>query len=100
MHIIKGSGIVQIKMHDGMARKLDYWFVSNLRKNLISLDTLAKNVIKYSGESDWVKVFKGALLVMKGNMNQHGIYFQEVCTVRGTMTLSKYLDQYDDKIEL
>nr|GEX02267.1 retrotransposon protein, putative, Ty1-copia subclass [Tanacetum cinerariifolium] len=47
---IKGSGIVQIKMHD------------------------AKNGLKYHGEGGWVKVSKGALVLMKGKL-QHGIYF-------------------------
>ncbi|GKD42095.1 retrovirus-related pol polyprotein from transposon TNT 1-94 [Tanacetum coccineum] len=47
---IKGSGIVQIKMHDGIVRKFDCWFVPGLKKNLISLGTLAKNGLKYHGE--------------------------------------------------
>nr|GEV25340.1 retrotransposon protein, putative, Ty1-copia subclass [Tanacetum cinerariifolium] len=47
---IKGSGIVQIKMHDGIVRKFDCWFVSGPMKNLISLGTLAKNGLKYHDE--------------------------------------------------
>nr|GEV40152.1 retrovirus-related Pol polyprotein from transposon TNT 1-94 [Tanacetum cinerariifolium] len=47
---IKVSGIVQIKMHDGIVRKFDCWFVLGLKKNLISLGTLAKNGLKYHGE--------------------------------------------------
>nr|GEV97066.1 retrovirus-related Pol polyprotein from transposon TNT 1-94 [Tanacetum cinerariifolium] len=47
---IKGYGIVQIKIHDGIVRKFDCWFVPGLKKNLISLGTLAKNGLKYHGE--------------------------------------------------
>nr|GEW14174.1 retrovirus-related Pol polyprotein from transposon TNT 1-94 [Tanacetum cinerariifolium] len=49
---IKGSGILQIKMHDGIVRKFDYWFVTGLKKNVISLGTLAKNGLKYHGEGE------------------------------------------------
>ena len=59
---IKDSGTVQIKMHDGMVRKLDYWYVPKLRKNLMSLGTLDKNGMRCAGEDDWVKVTKGSLL--------------------------------------
>nr|GEU52209.1 retrovirus-related Pol polyprotein from transposon TNT 1-94 [Tanacetum cinerariifolium] len=47
---IKGCGIVQIKMYDGIVRKFDCWFVLDLKKNLISLGTFAKNGLKYHGE--------------------------------------------------
>ncbi|GJZ93812.1 retrovirus-related pol polyprotein from transposon TNT 1-94 [Tanacetum coccineum] len=50
---IKGSGIVQIKMHDGIVRKFDCWFVPGLKKILISLGTLAKNGLKYHGEGQF-----------------------------------------------
>ena len=47
---IKGSGTLLIKMHDGMVRKLDCWYIPELWKNLISLGTLGKNVMRYAGE--------------------------------------------------
>ena len=40
MSRVKGSDTVQIKMHDGMVRKIDSWFILELKKNLISLSTL------------------------------------------------------------
>ena len=67
-----------------------------LQKNLISLGTLAKDGLKYSGEGDWLRVSKGALVVMKGMTNPHGICVLYACKVRGTMTIS-HLDQYDDE---
>nr|GEZ12212.1 retrovirus-related Pol polyprotein from transposon TNT 1-94 [Tanacetum cinerariifolium] len=79
----KGSGIVQIKMHDGIVKKFDCWFVPGLKKNLLSLGTLAKNGLKYHGDGEWVKVSKGALVLMKGKL-QHGIYFLQGSSVIGT----------------
>ena len=66
MRCIRGSGTVQIKMHDGIVRTLDCWYVPDLRKNLISLGTLDKHGFRYTGENGWLKVFKGALVIMKG----------------------------------
>nr|GEX52703.1 retrovirus-related Pol polyprotein from transposon TNT 1-94 [Tanacetum cinerariifolium] len=96
---IKGSGIVQIKMHDGIVRKFDCWFVPGLKKNLISLVTLAKNGLKYHGEGEWVKVSKGSLVLMKGKL-QHGIYFLQGTSVIGTAAVSQSSDKRDDKTNL
>ncbi|GJT48324.1 retrovirus-related pol polyprotein from transposon TNT 1-94 [Tanacetum coccineum] len=93
---IKGSRIVQIKMHDGIVRKFDCWFVSGLKKNLISLSTLAKNGLKYHGEGEWVKVSRGALVLMKGKL-QHGIYFLQGSSVIGTASVSHSSDKHDDR---
>lgn len=86
-------------MHDGMGRKLDCWYVPDLWKNLISLDTLSKDGMKYFGERDWLTFSKDALVFMRAKL-QHGIYFMEGCTTRGTMAISQSLDQYNDKKEL
>ena len=55
--------------------------------------------LKYSTGEGWVKVSKGALIVMKTKL-QHGIYFLEGCTIRGMMTVSQSLDQFNYKIDL
>jgi len=39
---VKGNGVVHIKMYDGIVRTFDAWYVSGLRKNLISIGTLDK----------------------------------------------------------
>ena len=96
---IKGSGIVRIKMHDGIVRKFDCWFVPGLKKNLISLGTLAKNGLKYHGEGEWVKVSMGALVLMKGKL-QHGIYFLQGSSVIGTAAVSQSSDKHDDRTNL
>ena len=49
---IKGSGTMQIKMHDGMVKNLDCRYISKLRKNIISFGILAKNGIRYAGKGD------------------------------------------------
>lgn len=41
---IKGNKTLQIKMHDGMVRKINYEYVIDIWKNLISLGTLSKHV--------------------------------------------------------
>nr|GEU67730.1 putative polyprotein [Tanacetum cinerariifolium] len=79
--LIKGSEIVQIKIHDGIVRNFDSWFVPGLKKKLILLDTLPKNGLKYHGGGEWVRVFKGALVLMKGKL-QHGFYF-----LQGTLVI-------------
>nr|GEV29833.1 retrovirus-related Pol polyprotein from transposon TNT 1-94 [Tanacetum cinerariifolium] len=96
---IKGSGIVQIKMHDVIVRKFDCWFVPGLKKKLISLGTLAKNGLKYHGDGKWVKVSKGAMVLMKGKL-QHGIYFLQGNSVVGTAVVSQSSDKRDDRINL
>lgn len=96
MRSIKGTDIIHIKMHDGMGRKLDCWYVPDLRKNPISFDTLSKDGMKYFGERDWLTFSKDALVFMRAKL-QHGIYFMEGCTTRGTMAISQSLNQDNDK---
>lgn len=89
-----------MKTHEGMVRKLDCLYVPELRKNLISLGTLAKNRMRYAGEGDWVKVTEGSLVIMKGKMNHGEIYILEGNMVMGTVAISQSLNEGDDKIEL
>ena len=39
---VEGNGFVQIRMHNGMIKKLDTWYVPGLQWNLTSVDALAK----------------------------------------------------------
>ena len=72
---------MQIKMNNSMVRKLHCLFILELRKNLISLGTLAKDGLKYSVEGDSLRVSKGAIVVIKGRMNPHGIYILDSCII-------------------
>ena len=54
---IVGIGSVQIKTHDGMIRTLkNVRHISGMKRNLISLSTLDKEGLKYTGSSRVVKV--------------------------------------------
>nr|GEW27349.1 integrase, catalytic core [Tanacetum cinerariifolium] len=65
--VIKGSRIVRIKMHDGIVRKFNCWFIPGLKKNLISLGTLAKNGLKYHVRDNlWHRQL--------GNMSEQGLF--------------------------
>ena len=63
---IASTGIVIIKMFDGVVRTLgDVRHVPYLKRNLISFSTLDAKVYKYTGEGGVVKVSKGALVMIK-----------------------------------
>lgn len=86
---IMGSVTMQIKMHDGMVRKLDCSHIPELQKNFILLGTLAKNGTRYAGGGDLLKVTKRSLVIMKGKMNRQGIYILKVITVMGNVAISQ-----------
>ena len=61
-------------MHDGVVRTLvEVRHVSHLKKNLISLSTLDAIGYRYSSEGGVLKVSKGTLVVLKGQL-LHDIY--------------------------
>ena len=70
---VEGSGSLKIRMHDGMVRKLDAWYVPGLRRNLISVGALAKHGYSFSGRGGGIRVCKGSSVVMKGRL-RNGIY--------------------------
>jgi len=66
---IVGIGSVQITMHDGILRSLiNMRHISEMSKNLISLSTLDSKGYKYSGGDRVLKVSKGSLIMMKGEL--------------------------------
>ncbi|KAI4313020.1 hypothetical protein MLD38_037799 [Melastoma candidum] len=95
---VLGSGSVQIKMYDGTVRIIDAWYISDLRKNLISLVTLDNHGYKFTGADGQFKVTKGAITVMKGK-RQHGIYVLMGNIVTGTVAVSSS-EQSIDSTEL
>ena len=81
---IIGIGSFKIKMYDGVVRTLtEVRHVPELKKNLISLSTLDAKGYRYSGEGGVLKVSKGTLVVLKGQLS-HGIY-----TLMGTTCISE-----------
>ena len=62
-------------MHDGVIRTLtNMRHIPDLKKNLISLGTLHVNVFSYKSEKDCVKVSKGVMAVIKGQITYGNIY--------------------------
>ncbi|KAE8721370.1 hypothetical protein F3Y22_tig00016115pilonHSYRG00011 [Hibiscus syriacus] len=83
---IVGIGDVRIKMHDGSVRTLSgVRHIPDLKKNLISLDTLHKNgfIPKADEDRETIRIVKGALTVMKGKMTAGNIYILLGSTVAG-----------------
>ncbi|KAE8715770.1 hypothetical protein F3Y22_tig00110160pilonHSYRG00432 [Hibiscus syriacus] len=83
---IVGIGDVRIKMYDGSIRTLSgVRHVPDLKKNLISLDTLHKNgfIPKADEDRETIRIVKGALTVMKGKMTAGNIYRLLGSTVTG-----------------
>jgi hypothetical protein len=72
---IIGIGSVNINMHDGIIRTLtDVRHISDTSKNLISLCTLDGKGYKYSGGDGVLKVSKGSLIVMRGDLKSANLY--------------------------
>ncbi|KAL8151286.1 hypothetical protein V2J09_021094, partial [Rumex salicifolius] len=79
-------GIRQIKvhMHDGIIRMLtEVHHIPTLKKNLISFGTLHVNGFDYKSNSDCVKVGKGAMTVMKGQITTGRVYQLTRCIIIG-----------------
>jgi hypothetical protein len=72
---ITGIENIKIKMFDGMIRTLcDVRHVPEVKKNLISLGTLDSNGYGYKSVGGVMKVTKGLMVVMKGQINSKNIY--------------------------
>jgi hypothetical protein len=72
---ITGIGNIIIKMFDGVVRTLcDVRHVPKMEKNLISLGTLDSNGYVYKSIGLLMKVTKGAMIVIKGQINSKNIY--------------------------
>jgi hypothetical protein len=59
-----------IKTDDGMTRTLkNVRYIPGMSRNLISLSTLDAEGYKYSGSNGVLKVSKGSLVCLKGDLN-------------------------------
>jgi hypothetical protein len=78
---IVGIGAVRIRMHDGTVNTLkNVRHVPDLKRNLISLDSLDFLGYKYSDGGGVIRVSEGSLVVMEGN-KINGLYFLQGSTV-------------------
>jgi len=85
---IEGIGSIRIKMSDGTIRTLtDVRYIPKMKRNLISLSALDAKGYKYSGGDNVLKVTKGSLIVMKGDLSlTNGLYYLRGSTVLGNAT--------------
>lgn len=71
-------------MHDSIIKPLTYVrHIPDMRKNLISLSTLDGKGYKYSGGDGVLKVSKGSLIVMKGDLKSANLYRLRGTTITG-----------------
>jgi hypothetical protein len=82
---IEGKGSIRIKMFDGTIRTLtDVRYIPKMKRNLISLSALDDKGYKYSGGGGVLKVTKGSLVVMKGDIKKaNGLYYLRGTTISG-----------------
>ncbi|KAG8478984.1 hypothetical protein CXB51_028893 [Gossypium anomalum] len=73
---------IKVKMFDGVVRTLsDVQHVPELKRNLISLSTLDSKEYRYTAESGVLKIFKGSLVVMKGQIKTAKLYVLQGSTI-------------------
>ena len=99
---IVGIGSVQIKSHDGMTRTLkNVRYIPRMKRNLISLSTLDAEGFKYSGSNGVVKVSKGSLICLIGDMNSSHLYVLRGSTLYGSVdTAAAVSDTQSSKANL
>ena len=98
---IIGIGSVQIKTHDGMIRILkNVRHIPGMKRNLISLSTLDKEGLKYTGSGGVVKVSKGSLVCLLGDLNPSNLYVLRGCTLHGSVSAANVANAEPSKTDL
>jgi hypothetical protein len=88
-------------MHDGIIRTLtDVRHISDMSKNLISLSTLDGKGYKYSGGDGVLKVSKGSLIVMRGDLKSANLYRLRGTTITGDAAVISNLLSTSDATNL
>jgi hypothetical protein len=64
----------------------DVRHIPGMARNLISLSTLDSEGYKYSGSGGVLKVSKGSLAYMIGDLNSAKLYVLRGCTIHGSIT--------------
>nr|GEZ29034.1 retrovirus-related Pol polyprotein from transposon TNT 1-94 [Tanacetum cinerariifolium] len=91
-----GKGNIQVKIHDGVVRTImGVRHVPDLKRNMISLTTLEANGCKYSREGGVMKIFKGALVLMKA-IQSSGLYVLQSIVVYSTAGVATSKASLDD----
>ena len=96
---IVGIGSIQIKMYDGIVRTItDVRHVPGMKRNLLSLSTLDKKGYKFSGSNGVLKVSKGSLIVMKGDLRAAELYHLQGTTIIGDAAVSSHSSSSDSDV--
>ena len=76
-----GVRTVLIKMFDGMVRELkDMRYVSQIKKNLISVLSLEAQGLEFSRKDGVLKVLKGSMVMLKG-LRHNNLYYLKGNTI-------------------
>ena len=85
---VVGRDIIRLKMFDGLIRELvNVRHVPDLKRNLISLGMLDKIGCLVKLESCTLKVMRGSMVLMKGDLN-NGLYVLQGTAVIGDVGIS------------
>ncbi|GJZ97212.1 zinc finger, CCHC-type containing protein [Tanacetum coccineum] len=92
----RGTGKVQVQMRDGSSFVLDnVRYVSELRRNLISLGSLKKEGFTVKMQSGKIKNIKGSLVVLSGTRRANCVYTLDgQALTRNTLKGRKQLGEY------
>jgi hypothetical protein len=89
-------GSIEIKAHDGMTRKLqNVRCILGMTRNLISLTTVDAEGFKNSSSGGVLKVSKGSLVCLVGDMNFAKLYVLRGSTLHGSVSVAAAI--IDDK---
>ena len=88
---VVGVCTIRIKMFDNVIRTLEVRHIPKLRKSLISLSILGMHGYRFSVENEILRVFRGALVMMKGK-SIGGLYHLQDNTIMGSANLARSLD--------
>jgi len=89
---MKGIGTVRIKLSDGMVRELkDVRYVSQLRKNLISVGALEAQGLRGTLGEDILKICSNSLVVLK-DIRSINFYYLKGSAITRNLAASEHLD--------
>ena len=93
----KVIGTVKVKMHDNIIRTFgNVQHVPYLKKNLIFLGTLDANGNTYSSSGGKLKICKGSMVIMRGEMLLNNFYKLFGDTISGGAAISTPENSKDD----
>jgi len=95
---MEGVGTIQIKMFDGMVRKLkEVRYLPELKRNLISVGALETLGFMVSIKDEVFMMTKGSMVVLKA-VRQNNLYYLKGSNVAGQVATS--IDADDDSTRL